>query len=152
MSLLSLSTYNLSAEKSARLPGAVLGSHRLSGGNPSLTFRTIGAFLLVQVPRLGNSMWTSEPFLLKQDLCCCSFLSAVGHCIWGVDPGYTMTWPHLFPSLWSFLYILSYGKSFLIDFRSFSQIVAPSVVVSMCPERKQTKDYPTLPFGSLPHE
>ena len=43
--------------------------------------RTTGGFLLVQVPRLGNSMWTSEPFLLKQDLCCCGFLSAVDHCI-----------------------------------------------------------------------
>ena len=81
MSFLSLSTYNLSAEKSARLPGAVLGSPRLSGGNASLAFRTTGGFLLVQVPRLGNSMWTSEPFLLKQDLCCCGFLSAVDHCI-----------------------------------------------------------------------
>ena len=53
-----------------------------------------------------------------------------------------MTWPHLFPSLWAFLYILSYGKSFLLTIMLFSWIVALYIVVVLvCLWREGSSEY-----------
>ena len=82
---------------------------------------------LVRPPGLGNCALLT-PFSSRRTSAAVGSFLHVGHCAWGVGPGPTTTPPHLFLSLWSFLYILRYGKAFLMDVRSFSQKGAQSVL------------------------
>lgn len=140
-----------SAEKSARLPGVVLGPTGFLEVAPRWLSEPLLLFLLAQVPRLGNPTWLLIPFSLgRTSDAVASFLRRVtAHEVW------ILARPRLRPTCFlqccpSFISLVMENPSW--QTRSFSQIIAQRVVVSMCPERKQTKDFPTLPIGPLPHE
>ena len=104
------------------------------------------AFFSGAAARAGK-LRTSDPFLLKKDLCRRGFLPARGplrvRC--GSRPdhdsappvSFTVVLP-LHPSLWK---SFSDGRQVILTERC-----------SKCPERRQTKDFPPLPAGPLPHE
>ena len=93
-----------------------------------------GLISLVQVPGAGQPTWSSEPSLLRRTSEAVMSLLPVGCSTADVGSGQTASPPLLSISTWLFLFIFSCGKSFLLVFRSFSEIVSLNVVaIWVCP-------------------
>ena len=94
-------------------------------------------------PRLGSPLWGLELPLLRG----CDIPPTCGFQCWGVCPSQIMCPPLLPVSVWLFLFIFSCGKSFLLVFGSFSEIVSLCVVVIfVCPweETSPGSSYSTI--------